>query len=182
MLETILILALLAALVATAWFDTVWIGAVAIAIFAGAVTLFGNAAAFAFLANPMTLASIVLVSLGIGALWSMWKWRRHVKSESVQAELEEGMASFVQKEDKRKKYYGDDFVHKPFYESAEFPNAARASYNKERILTWIIFWPFSMIVYFFDDFLRDIALWVYERLAKVYHRITLSALSEEMKR
>ena len=48
--------------------------------------------------------------------------------------------------------------------------------------SWIVFWPFSMLVYFFDDFLRDVALWVYERLAKVYQRITMSALTEEMKR
>ena len=182
MLETILLIALFVALVTTAWFDTVWIGAAAIAIFAAATWLFGNAAAFVFLTNPVTLASFVVVSLAIGALWSMWKWRRHVKSEDVQAELEKGMQRFVAEEGRKKERFGDDFIHKPFIESSEFPDAARASYNKERILTWIIFWPFSMIVYFFDDFLRDIALWVYERLAKVYHRITLSALSEEMKR
>jgi hypothetical protein len=42
-------------------------------------------------------------------------------------------------------------------------------------------WPFSMIVYFFEDFLMDIATWVYKRLVLVYRRITLSAIPDDIK-
>ena len=38
-----------------------------------------------------------------------------------------------------------------------------------------------MIVYFFEDFLVDIARWIYERLVKVYQRITLAAMPDSMK-
>jgi len=69
----------------------------------------------------------------------------------------------------------------PFKESIYFPNEARASKHIERIATWIILWPFSMIVYFFDDFLMDIGRWIYNRLGKVYARITDAALPDDMK-
>lgn len=44
--------------------------------------------------------------------------------------------------------------------------------HKERILGWIAFWPWSALSYVFYDLLRDIAEWVWERLAGVYQRIT----------
>ena len=176
MFEFILLCAFLGLLLTAAWWDTLWIAGAALVVYGAVSWLFTDMSHMAWLADPVTLAALLAVSMGIGTLWSLWKWRRHVRSDSVQAALKRELKSYH-------KYYrvSPDSKAPRYIDSTYFPNEARASWNVEKISTWIILWPFSMIVYFFEDFLVDIARWIYERFAKIYARITLSALSDDMK-
>ena len=91
-------------------------------------------------------------------------------SKKVQDKLKSAMLEHSKKDSDR-----------PFRESIYFPSLAQPSQNVERIVTWITLWPFSMIVYFFEDFLMDIGRWIYERLGKVYVRITDAAIPDDNK-
>lgn len=170
MLELIMIIALLALMGWSAWIDTLWIAGVAIVLYVAGNWLFGDLSHLAFLTDPVTLVSIVAFSLAIGTVWSLWKWRRWVHSDQVQRDLRKG-----------KKEHDAKGVKTPFVESFYFPISAQPNHNVERIITWITLWPFSMVVYFFEDFLIDIGRWIYERLGKVYVRITDAALPDDMK-
>lgn len=174
MLELVLLFVVLAALGWSAWLDTLWIAGVAVVLYLAGNWLFGDLSHLAFLADPVTLAAIVVVSLTIGTLWSLWKWRRHMLSPAIQNVLGEAKAEYDRMEGR------DGSENKPpFRESAFFPRNALPSNNVERIVTWIMLWPFSMLVYFFEDFLVDIGRWIYNRLGRVYSRITDAAIPKD---
>lgn len=173
-METLVIVLLLAALLTSAWMDTVFVAIAAIVVYL----------AFGFLViglpevTLMTVAATSAVSLGIGALWSLWKWRRWVNGPIVQKALRESKDKYDTAVSNPKDYARPT---KPFRESDYFPEQARAAKNIDRIISWITLWMFSMIVYFFEDFLMDIGRWIYNRLAKIYENITTSALPDDMK-
>ena len=52
----------------------------------------------------------------------------------------------------------------------------KAVKNVSKITTWIIYWPWSVLVSLFEDLLREVARWVVERLRHVYDAIGKSAL------
>jgi len=166
MLETIIVLALFLALIGSAWMETALIAAVAIIIYV--------ALGYLFIGLPevtlFTLMASSSISLGIGALWSLWKWRRWVNSPTVQKALRTA-----------KTKYDKSGVSAPFRDSDYFPNEALPSKHVDRIVSWITLWMFSMIVYFFEDFLMDIGRWIYNRLGRIYENITTSALPDDMK-
>ena len=166
MLETIIVLALFLALIGSAWMETALIAAVAIIIYV--------ALGYLFIGLPevtlFTLMASSSISLGIGALWSLWKWRRWVNSPTVQKALRTA-----------KTKYDKSGLAKPFRDSDYFPYEARPSKHVDRIVSWITLWMFSMIVYFFEDFLMDIGRWIYNRLGRIYENITTSALPDDMK-
>lgn len=171
MAETVLlIVALLILMGWSAWMDTPWIAAITAVLYLAGSWMFGDLSHLAFLTDPTTLLASVAFSLAIGTLWSLWKWRRWMLSDQVQRALREG-------KDLRDK----SDANTSFKDSIYFPKRAMPSHNVERIATWIVLWPFSMLVYFFEDLLMDVGRWVYERLGKVYSRITDAALSDDMK-
>jgi hypothetical protein len=171
MLELIMLVGLLIMFTWSAWIEVAWIAAIAVILYLAGNWLFGDISHLSFLLDPITLISIAVFFLAAGTAWSLWKWRRHMLSNSVQKSLREG------------KYIYDRQKEKvcPFKESVAFPSKARPSRNIEKIVTWIMLWPFSMMVYFFEDFLMDIGRWIYNRLGNVYVRITDSTLPEDMK-
>jgi hypothetical protein len=170
MFEFIMLFALLILTGWSAWIDTIWIAAIAVVFYIAGGWLFGDLSHLTFLFDPITLICGPLFSLAVGATWSLWKWRRWMLSDRVQRVLRRS------KDEHQKS--GDDIF---FKHSVWFPSEARASKNVERIITWIMLWPFSMLVYFFEDFLMDIGRWIYNRLGQVYVRITDAALPDDMK-
>lgn len=165
MLEILFLVALLALMGWSAWLDVIWLALVAVALYLAGSWLFADLEHLAFLVDPLTALSLAAFSLTAGAIWSLWKWRRWVRSPHVQKAIIAGHNKWQNSESAG-----------AFMDSAFFPDDARASENVQRIITWITLWPFSMIVYFFEDFLSDIGRWIYERLGQVYVRITEAAL------
>jgi len=165
-----LFVALLGGIAASAWYETVWIALAVGVVYLAVSFITGGAGAALIMANLGMIPVVVGASIAIGALWSLWKWRRRMVSDGMQKMLR------TAKDDYDKKPRTN-----PFKESEYFPKSAKASENIDRIITWIMLWPFSMLIYFFDDFLRDIGRWAYNRLGKVYVHITDSALPDDMK-
>jgi hypothetical protein len=46
------------------------------------------------------------------------------------------------------------------------------SQNKERITTWIAYWPISMVTYFIADFLIEVAKFVWRRVSNMFNFAT----------
>lgn len=172
MFEIILIALLVGAFFTSVWYDTLTVGFVGAGVFLA--VLFASGGSLPTLPDPLMLVAGIILFLAVGAAWALFMWRQHVNSEYVQDALREGLKKFTT--------HGDLYDGQRFVESRLFPSAARASRNKERIMTWWLYWPFSMVVYVFDDLLRDLFNWMYARISGVFNSITLSALSDDMKK
>ena len=170
MFELILLITLLVLTGWSAWMDVVWLAVVAVVLYIAGNWLFGDLSHLSFLTDPMTLLSLGAFYLAVGTAWSLWKWRRWMLSDTIQSKLRNG-----------KREHEKVDCPAPFRESTHFPVTAQPSNNVERIVTWITLWPFSMIVYFFADFLMDVGLWIYNRLGRVYSRITDAAIPDDLK-
>ena len=175
-MEIILLILLFGLISWSAWYDTAIIGCVGIVLYLAGSWLFGDLSHLAFLLDPFNFVALLVLSLACGAAWSLWKWHVHVRSDRVQAALKK-----TKKQYDKAAHDNTQVIEEKFKDSYYFPDEARASQNVDRIVTWIIFWPFSMVIYFFDDFLYRIGKWVYHRLGRVYIRITEAALPDDMK-
>jgi len=170
MLEIILIFLLFSFITWSAWVETLWIAMVAILTYLAVSWFFADLSHLSFFTSLTNVIAFTICSLGIGALWSLWKWRKWMNSPRVQKLLNRSFKEF-----KSQDYHGS------FKDSVWFPGEAKSQNNIERIISWIVLWPFSMVVYFFEDFLSDIGRWIYNRLGRVYTSITEAALTDEMK-
>jgi hypothetical protein len=47
--------------------------------------------------------------------------------------------------------------------------------HKDKILSWIILWPFSLLGYLLSDILMDVANWFFARTKWIYTRISKRA-------
>lgn len=173
-MEYILIIMLVGAFSFSAWWDTVWIAGIGFIIYMAVNFIFTDMSHMAFLMNWMNMLAFSVFSLAVGAMWSLWKWRKWMKSDWVQKHLREAKTNYDT---------GSQSLQRgiTFKDSENFPSLAKPSQNVERIISWIVLWPFSIIIYFFEDFLMDIGRWIYNKLGKVYVRITDSALPEDMR-
>ena len=114
--------------------------------------------------NPMKLVTGGVLFGAIGAAWSFFKWRKRILSEDIQYRMVRA------KEEYRKLY--PDAEPKDYTDSMYFPDQAKASQNKDRIVAWIVLWPLSVIGYFIGEILLEIAEKIYELFSGVYNRIT----------
>lgn len=163
MLELIVTLIILTTLTWLCWNEQATLSALLIAFYLAVGWLWLGLGHLAFLADPVNLAAFLVVYSAGGILWSLWKWRRWMYSETVQSELERVAKS-----------------HGPLTRD-NLPALALPGSNKERIVSWIMLWPLSVVLYFFADFLADVGRWLYERLGVFYERITDGAIPNNEK-
>lgn len=121
--------------------------------------------------NPVRVLLGAVLYAAVGRVWSVFKWRRYVRSPSVQDQLKAGLRTWSASEAKRN---GTSFEN-----SLWFPSRAVASHNKDRITSWIALWPFSMTGYIVGDWLLRAFERVYEALAGVYDNITRQNIPTE---
>lgn len=117
--------------------------------------------------NPATTLIFIALYFLAGALWSVFRWWRYVTEK--RKEFDEALAKF-HKEYKIKDGdpIPDNVLSKWTYYKVEVPNVAK---KKRSLVTWIIYWPWSMLWYFIRDFVVEIAEEIYKRLALMYTSI-----------
>ena len=95
----------------------------------------------------------IVVYLGMGILWSVWKW----KTEAVK--VRDSCLLYNKSNDN---YYSrDDIIIK-----------INDNKNYDTIGFWIIVWPLSAVGYFINDFIIDTIKSIIKRMYNVYDRIT----------
>lgn len=119
--------------------------------------------------HPYTLAIAAAAYIPIGIGWSLFRWWKLLQKS----------AERVRKEKPTWKPFGayskwEDYVKR------SLPNA---SVNKNRIICWITYWPFSAAAYLLLDLLDDIGDWIYTKLSGFYQsmvdRVAASLSGEE---
>jgi len=101
----------------------------------------------------ITWQGILLCSLGYlltGAIWSLYRWAKHVKA--------------VADENKSIKSYKDWSYHEK--------SRIRPSENVSQISAWILYWPFSAVWNLTGDFLTNMV----KALTNVYNEISRAIL------
>jgi len=116
------------------------------------------------ISNPLSALLGIGVYCAVGVLWSLFKWRKRLISEPMQLLMSEARARFVTQNPESDPM---DYVH-----SYDFPSKATASYNKDRIVSWIVAWPFSVIGYFVGELLYNLFENIYKLFSGLYDRIT----------
>lgn len=170
MIELILLICLFGFSVCAAWMDLVWLGAIGLAIFGAGSWLFGTGPDLAWMLDWKLFLPAVVLFGAIGAGWSLWKWHRHMRSDRIQKLLRDAKDTYDMEE------------HDLSFKLSDwFPLEAKVATHKQAIISWIVLWPFSMMVFFFEDFMVDVGRWIYDRLAGAYARISDSALPEDMR-
>lgn len=136
------------------------------------ITLFSDADPFGFVrANPVLTTLAVPVYFIAGAFWALWKWHR-VIAASVEA-FTKNKAALV-KEHQENKAWNDSPFEEYVRRFKGYPPSAADS--KERITTWIAFWPFSLF-WALMKFPREIATYIYRRIVTVFERMSESAFA-----
>jgi len=100
-------------------------------------------------ANMFTVGIYFLAYVAFGVLFSLFRWDRYCakwRREYDETEYENGKTRL------RK----------------ELP---RAKTSKSRIITWMMFWPWSLVWWVIRDFVKEIFIVLYEKLGKVFDRI-----------
>lgn len=104
--------------------------------------------------NPKTFLACAAAYIPIGIGWSLFRWLKLLKSSAVNILKDK-----------------DSFTPNAYYASWEvfvakrFPNASK---NKDRIICWIVYWPFSVLAYLLLDFLREFGNWIYDKISGIY--------------
>ena len=52
------------------------------------------------------------------------------------------------------------------------------SYNKDKIIAWMAYWPISMLLFVVGDLFSTFYNWLYSRVSGIYERIYLSVFPE----
>jgi hypothetical protein len=103
----------------------------------------------------LTTTQIILFSLayiGIGLAWSFFKWLKFVKYKYRQ---------YLKAQNSSYSRTMEDF--KP-----------KVSEEKDQLISWIVFWPYSMVRYAFVQLLGDLMDELIKRFTGVYNTITTS--------
>lgn len=132
------------------------------------------------LSNPLLAAGVVAGYFVVGAMWSVGKWWFFVR-RSLET-YHEARAEFLRR---------NGIVS--FYASDPIPEGLRGKWqkwlngrtlesfkphikdNKGRILTWMVYWPWSMFWTILNDPVKRMFKFIYRQLRAVYQRITDSA-------
>ena len=101
--------------------------------------------------NPLQTVLAILGYFVAGTLWGIIKWFFFVLRER------DNILNAL-----RDKHY-------PRPENISLP---KASYHKDRIITWMIYWPFSMLWTLINDPVRRGFEWIYRRIGKLMQSIS----------
>ncbi|MBU1179759.1 hypothetical protein KJ885_02345 [Patescibacteria group bacterium] len=126
--------------------------------------------------NPLIALGFFFAYVVVGVLWSFGKWWFFVRNK--RDEYEECKARFLRDKgientsvvpDNLKKEWSQQFGR---YATRDYYGGKpKARENKARILTWMIYWPWSMFWTLINDPIKRFFKFIYERLQKVYQKI-----------
>lgn len=116
----------------------------------------------AFFAN-WQLSLLCIIAYGvIGGLWSIWRWMKYCK-KTVE---EDTNSSWKWEGDKRVTVPPDEY----------FKQILAPSKHKSRLISWIVYWPWSMVWNVLGDFFTGI----YDFLSNIYERVSSAVIRKAL--
>jgi len=133
--------------------------------------------------NPGLMLSLFVGYFVVGTSWSFFKW--YMRVSDFAKEFIKKKEKWVQgKIDKMSDPYSlDEYMNEKWdhawdkewksYKKAQYFMSDRplAKESKSDICFWIGYWPVSVIVFFFEDFIRRIIETIVEKFKTIYERI-----------
>jgi len=105
--------------------------------------------------------NILMITIGyilIGIVWSFIRWYFYLVDNKKYQDIE--------KRRHEKKYRESELAFKYYI--------PKAIDNKERIMTWMIYWPFSIFGFILSNPFTRFFSWIYSKVSGVYDSITAS--------
>lgn len=183
LLSVITILVIINLLITDRFFwSAFWIGG-----FIATIHIFGNAHFFQHVIdNPVWALAYIFGYLGLGAIWSFFKWwmmLREVrkkydvlKVEFLKNKKVTGTVIPDDLKDEWRKHVVGNRCYKLRYHYSDIeghnPIVPPLSQNKTKITGWMVYWPISVILFFFEDFLSKLFDAIYDMFSNVYQRIS----------
>jgi hypothetical protein len=130
--------------------------------------------------KPLETVAMVIAYFLTGICWSFFKWARYVITDNRFITLLDNVkrrdASLTynrifknivsSKKDIDQFTLTTDFSHAEGY----YNNSLSLTSNANRISSWIIAWPVSILIYLFSDLLVDLCAKIVLHFAKIYHK------------
>ena len=139
--------------------------------------------------NPLQTLGFIASYVVVGVLWSMFKWKLHVKPiydkllsiknqvidkfKNFDEEAKAEFNSLINAERFENHYgYSLSFSKNDSFEKVIDKILPKASNKKSQITSWIAYWPISILGSFLNNPFRKFFEWVYEQVSGTYERIT----------
>lgn len=107
--------------------------------------------------NPVTIILMSISYFFIGIIWSIVKWYFYLQGWKM--------------------YYFKKESKKNGISSGNIP---KGSENKNRIITWISYWPFSMLWTIINEPARKISMYIYSKIEGIYDKMAKSVFSDSI--
>lgn len=110
----------------------------------------------------------VVVYVAIGLFYALFKWRFvFLKSEETQNLIASSYAGF-----RRTKKVGEDTSFEAFRKSSDYPFGRG---DRERITSWVLWWPIDAVITLLSDVITNIARWIADIVSGVFASMAASA-------
>ncbi len=127
-------------------------------------------------ASPSDAVKYFLGYLFVGAVWAIFKWWLYAKDRYRQY-LSERAAFFKRhKVSEWTPSLNDEWKASNRYSGLGDPPLAAD--HKEKIVTWLAYWPFSMLGFLIRDWIKRLFTEIYERLSGLLDSISRSVFKE----
>lgn len=107
--------------------------------------------------HPKTLVAVAAAYFPIGVGWSLFRWWKMLQKAAAEIKSDRGR-------------FNQSTIY-PTWEEWVKGHLPKASLNKDRIICWITYWPFSAAAYLLLDLLREIGEWVYAKISRLYQSL-----------
>lgn len=114
------------------------------------ISLLGAAVYGIFNLEPMFALQCLAAYIPVGVLWSFWRWKRH--GDDTMKGVIVGTLN-----DRQKSVLIEQLTPR---------------YNIDRISTWVVAWPFSLISHVFSDIIALVSKVIREYLIEIYSKIS----------
>ena len=123
---------------------------------AGLLAFFAELNVFTYIwENPLSIFVYAFGYLAFGLLYSLFRWDRFGKTwrRGYDILLDENQSKATLQ--------------------ASYEKRPIASRSKDKIITWMAFWPWSSFWWLCSDFIKEVLTTLYEKFGKVYTKIAL---------
>lgn len=125
--------------------------------------------------HPFLAIGAVLIYLAVGTLYSFGKWWRYVKlaSRKLKDEIAEFLAAHKLEGDKIPDELLEEWLGSPRRSGYRRRNTKPiARENKARIMSWMVYWPWSMFWTVINDPIKKAFKAIFQELQATYQRIS----------
>lgn len=112
--------------------------------------------------NSTDIILSVIAWVFIGVAWSFFRWYVYLKDSKRRQD--DNYQDFVKNEKKWDRKVERELKY----------TIPQAEDNKERITTWMVYWPFSVLGYLATNPIQRMYRWIYEHVSGVYDKMTVS--------